>query len=58
MKNQRTLLFSFWAVLFLACVQPARAQSYSILNNTAEPLRARFNEAAGKVRLLLLVSPT
>ena len=33
-------------------------QALTVLDDSAEALRDAFNAAAGKVRLLLLVSPT
>jgi len=34
------------------------AQRYEKLTDTAEPLRARFNADAGRVRVMMLVAPT
>ena len=38
-----------------ACV---RTQPYANLSDTAEPLRAQFNQDAGHVRVMMLVAPT
>lgn len=38
-----------------ACV---RTQPYATLTDSAEPLRTRFNEDAGRVRVMMLVAPT
>lgn len=35
---------------------PTRA--FDVLDGASEPLRSRFNAAKGKVRVLMLVSPT
>lgn len=32
--------------------------SFDVLDESSEPLRSRFNTAKGKVRVLMLVSPT
>jgi len=36
----------------------ALMQSFDVLDASSEPLRSRFNAAEGKVRVLMLVSPT
>jgi len=33
-------------------------RSFDVLDRSSEPLRSRFNAASGKVRVLMLVSPT
>jgi hypothetical protein len=38
-----------------ACV---KTQPYAKLSETAEPLRARFNQDVGRVRVMMLVAPT
>ena len=38
-----------------ACI---RTQPYANLSETAEPLRARFNQDVGHVRIMMLVAPT
>ena len=35
-----------------------RTQPYANLDDAAEPLRARFNADAGRVRVMMLVAPT
>ena len=56
--HRRTLLLGLWAALCAGWAQPAPAPPHSVLNEAGEPLRTRFNQDAGKTRLLLLVSPT
>ena len=36
----------------------ATARDYQVLGDDAEPFRATFNAAVGKVRIVVLVSPT
>ena len=38
-----------------ACI---KTQPYAKLSETAEPLRARFNQDVGRVRVMMLVAPT
>jgi hypothetical protein len=42
-------------LLAAAC---ARTQPYANLDDSAEPLKARFNADAGRVRVMMLVAPT
>ena len=41
--------------LTAACIQ---TRPYSVLTETAEPLRTAFNNDAGHVRVMMLVAPT
>jgi hypothetical protein len=51
----RSLVALLAALLFSAACGPQR---YEKLTDTAEPLRARFNADAGRVRVMMLVAPT
>jgi len=46
------------ALLFSQCSAPQRNIPLTRLSSEFQPLRAEFNQDAGKVRLLLLVDPT
>ena len=55
-----TALLTLFGVLVLLTVAPVRAQQQTLpaLDQKLEPLRARFNQDIGKVRLIVLVDPT
>ncbi len=36
----------------------ASAKNYQVLSSDGEPFRSAFNDAVGKVRIVVLVSPT
>ena len=56
MKRAAFLVAGLWAT-FSACSHgPSRP--FDVLDAASEPLRSRFNAAKGKVRVLMLVSPT
>ena len=46
------------AAVLIGCVPSGRAQRFDVLDDSSEPLRSRFNGTTGKVRVLMLVSPT
>lgn len=46
------------AASLTACVNTSPEQPFSALDTASEPLRSRFNAAKGKVRVVMLVSPT
>ncbi len=57
-KRSGTLLLIASLVFALAqCSSPERNPPVAALSGTLEPLRAQFNQEAGKVRLLLIVDP-
>ena len=51
------LLFATPALFLSAQEAPPASASFSALSEHFEPLRSRFNEDAGKVRLLLIIDP-
>jgi hypothetical protein len=55
--SRRAALSLMLAALLLlgACVE---TRPYATLSETAEPLRARFNQDVGHVRVMMLVAPT
>jgi len=58
--TRNTALMALLGVLILAGVGPARAQQKALpaLDQKLDPLRARFNQDIGKVRLIVIVDPT
>ena len=58
--RRNTALLAFIAVISLASHAPARAQqpAFPALDQRLEPLRTRFNQDVGKVRLIVIVDPT
>jgi hypothetical protein len=56
MKRTAFLLAGLTTVIAGCSHQPSR--SFDVLDRSSEPLRSRFNAASGKVRVLMLVSPT
>jgi hypothetical protein len=46
------------SLLLSACARRESAARFQLLTSGDEPLRSKFNEDAGKVRILMLVSPT
>lgn len=58
--KHRAGLLAVLAVALLASGVPVWTQpeAFPELSRQLEPLRSRFNEDAGKVRLLLLLDPT
>ncbi len=49
----------FWfSVLVLACTPAGPPAEHQVLQAQWEPLRARFQADSGKVRAILLASPT
>lgn len=59
-KSRKTALLTLFSVLLLLTLAPVRAQQQTLpgLDQRLEPLRARFNQDIGKVRLIVLVDPT
>jgi hypothetical protein len=57
MKRFLTVTSSFLLSL-TACTRLNSAKSYQVLGDTPTAVRAAFNADAGKVRVLMLVSPT
>jgi hypothetical protein len=55
-----TALLTLFGALSLAGLAPARAQQQALpaLDQKLDPLRARFNQDVGKVRLIVIVDPT
>jgi hypothetical protein len=46
------------AAVAAGCAHPGPTRPFDELDRSAEPLRSRFDEAKGKVRVVMLVSPT
>jgi hypothetical protein len=46
------------ATMLLIAAACAPTQPYAKIDESAEPLRARFNADAGRVRVMMLVAPT
>jgi protein-disulfide isomerase len=59
-KNRNTAVLTLFGVLVLLTLAPVRAQQQTLpaLDQRLDPLRARFNQDIGKVRLIVLVDPT
>ena len=57
MKRSRFVLGGVAATL-VGCAPAGPVQRYAVLDASSEPLRSRFTSANGKVRVLMLVSPT
>lgn len=58
--SRNTTLMTLFSALLLAGLVPARAQRQTLpaLDQKLDPLRARFNQDVGKVRLIVIVDPT
>ncbi len=58
--SRETALLPLFGALFLLSLAPARAQHQTLpaLDQKLDPLRARFNQDVGKVRLIVIVDPT
>jgi|GEM_PF-4781863 len=50
-------LLSGLCIMIAGCSH-APSRTFDVLDQSSEPLRSRFNAARGKVRVLMLVSPT
>jgi hypothetical protein len=59
-KGRNIALLTLLGALFLVTAAPLRAQQPTLLalDQRLDPLRARFNQDIGKVRLIVLVDPT
>lgn len=59
-KFPRAVALSLLTVTLCAIASPAYAQqrTFSALDQKLEPLRSRFNQDVGKVRLVVIVDPT
>jgi hypothetical protein len=51
-------LFGCVAASLAGCAPTGPVRDFAVLDDGAQPLRSRFDAAAGKVRVLMLVSPT
>lgn len=60
MRSRNTARLSLAGALLLLTLAPVRAQQQTLpaLDQRLDPLRARFNQDVGKVRLIVLVDPT
>ena len=60
MRSRNTARLSLVGALLLLTLAPVRAQQQTLpaLDQRLDPLRARFNQDVGKVRLIVLVDPT
>jgi hypothetical protein len=56
MKRTNFMLAGLGAII-AGCARGS-SRPFDVLNASSDPLRSRFNSAAGKVRVLMLVSPT
>ncbi len=57
--RREIFLYGAATSLLSACANRLSSNAkFTTLSREGEPLRARFNEDASKVRILLLVSPT
>src|SRR5690348_1608682 len=60
-KNGRVgALLALFSALFLFNIVPANGQQQTlpVLDQKLDPLRTRFNQDVGKVRLIVIVDPT
>jgi len=59
-KSHNTALLTLFVALILLALAPVYAQQQMLpaLDQKLDPLRARFNQDIGKVRLIVLVDPT
>jgi len=59
-KSRNTALLTLFGALVLLTLAPVRAQQQTLpaLDQRLDPLRARFNQDIGKVRVIVLVDPT
>jgi len=58
-ERRRRIVVATCAALLLLIVAPARAQhTLSSLDQNLDPLREKFNQDAGKVRVIAIVDPT
>lgn len=55
--KRTVFLVSGLCALAAGCAQ-APTSAFDVLDAASEPLRSRFNASKGKVRVLMLVSPT
>jgi hypothetical protein len=46
------------AAFVTGCSHAGASRGFELLDESSEPLRSKFNAANGKVRVLMLVSPT
>lgn len=58
MKRQTFLAASVGAAMGACCSQAGAAEQYETISGDSGPLRSAFNHDAGKVRIVMLVSPT
>ncbi|MGH9714010.1 MAG: hypothetical protein ACRD5M_12005 [Candidatus Acidiferrales bacterium] len=58
--SRTTALLTLFSALFVLTLAPARAQqqTFPALDQKLDPLRTRFNQDIGKVRLIVIVDPT
>jgi len=57
-KRQSHLPLIALAAIFVACQPPGTDRPHTALDAHAEQLRAAFNADSGKVRVVMLASPT
>lgn len=59
-RSRSTAILTLFGALFLLGLAPARAQqqAFLTLDQKLDPLRTRFNQDIGKVRLIVIVDPT
>src|SRR5215470_2053103 len=59
-KGLVSVLLTFFSALFLFYAFPAHPQQQNLpaLDQKLDPLRTRFNQEVGKVRLIVIVDPT
>jgi hypothetical protein len=58
MKRSITLPVTILVLAITACNRVGTERSYAVVGDTSAPVKAAFNADAGKVRVLMVVSPT
>lgn len=58
MVKRQAIIIGVLTLLVAGSAQPVSPTEHSILDSVSEPLQGRFNQDSGKVRLVLLLSPT
>jgi hypothetical protein len=56
--KRKTFFAAGLGAMLCGCGRRASAGQHDVIQSTGEPLRSDFNRDAGKVRIVMLVSPT
>jgi hypothetical protein len=56
--ERRSFLVAGTGALLAGCTARAAGTKYEQISGSGEPLRSAFNRDVGKVRIVMLVSPT